>query len=86
MKRKIKSNPPYLHAEIKSFGDKTIYSTIIYQEPDKGVCPRGAVAKAMDCGIVVSEFELKSRLLRSLSDNYPWERYEPSLSSQLWVK
>ena len=28
--------------------------------------PRGVMDKAMDCGIVVSEFELQSR----------WERYE----------
>ena len=32
------------------------------------------MVKAMDCGIVVSEFELV--LLRSLSGKYPWERYE----------
>ena len=35
-------------------------------------CPRGVMVKAMDCGIVVSEFELQS-----LSDKYPWEMYEP---------
>ena len=41
-------------------------------------CPRGVMVKAMDCGIVVSEFILQSRpLLLSLSDKYPWERYEP---------
>ena len=34
-------------------------------------CPRGVMVKAMDCGIVVSEF------VRSLSGKYPWERYEP---------
>ena len=33
------------------------------------------VVKVMDCGIVVIEFELQSRY--SLSDKYPWERYEP---------
>ena len=37
--------------------------------------PRGVMVKAVDCGIVVSEFELAQ--LRSLSDKYPWERYEP---------
>ena len=26
-----------------------------------GVVPRGVMVKAMDCGIVVSEFELQSR-------------------------
>ena len=36
-------------------------------------CPRGVIVKVIDCGIVVSEFEL----LRSLSGKYPWERYEP---------
>ena len=25
------------------------------------VCPRGVMAKALDCGIVVSEFKLQSR-------------------------
>ena len=37
-------------------------------------CPRGVMVKAMDCGIVVSMFELH---VLSLSGNYPWERYEP---------
>ena len=27
----------------------------------KGVCPRGVMVKAMDCGIVVREFVLQSR-------------------------
>ena len=39
------------------------------------VCPRGVMVKAMDCGIVVSEFVLLVALLRSLSGKYPWERY-----------
>ena len=39
--------------------------------------PRGVMVKAMDCGIVVPEFVLQSRYLRSLSGKYPWERYEP---------
>ena len=30
------------------------------------------MVKAMDCGIVISEFVLQSR-----SGKYPWERYEP---------
>ena len=38
-----------------------------------GRCPRGVCVKALDCGIVVCEFELMSR---SLSEKYPWERYE----------
>ena len=28
---------------------------------DQGGCPRGVMVKAMDCGIVVSEFVLQSR-------------------------
>ena len=35
-------------------------------------CPRGVMVKAMDCGIVVRKF-----VLRSLSGKYPWERCEP---------
>ena len=35
-------------------------------------CPHGVMVKVMDCGIVVSKFEL-----HSLSGKYPWERYEP---------
>ena len=34
---------------------------------------RGVMVKAMDCGIVVSEFVFQSR---SLSGKYPLERYE----------
>ena len=37
-----------------------------------GGCPRGVMVKAMDCGIGVHEFEL-----RSLLGKYPWERNEP---------
>ena len=37
-------------------------------------CSRGVMVKAMVCKIVAREFELQSR---SLSDQYPWERYEP---------
>ena len=40
-------------------------------------CPRGVMAKAMDCGIVVSEFVLQLGNLCSLLGKYPWERYEP---------
>ena len=35
--------------------------------------PGGVMVKAMDSGIVVSEIAL----LQSLSNKYPWERYEP---------
>ena len=34
--------------------------------------------KALDSRIVVREFEIQLRVLRSLSDNYHWESYEPS--------
>ena len=40
-------------------------------------CSHGVMVKAMDCGIVVSEFVLQSQLLHSLSGKCPWERYEP---------
>ena len=48
-------------------------------------CPRGVMVKAMDCGIVVREFVLHSRYY-VLTGKYSWERHEPPLSSQLWVK
>ena len=50
------------------------------QDITRGGGARGVMVKAMDCRIVVSEFELQSRWLRSLSDKYPRERYEPSYS------
>ena len=37
----------------------------------------GVMVKALDCGNGVWEFELLVALLNSLSDKYPWERYEP---------
>ena len=36
-------------------------------------CPRGVMVKAMDCGIVVSNFVLQ---FRSLSGKHPWKMYE----------
>ena len=41
-----------------------------------GGCSRGVMVKALDCGIVVCKFELQS-CRHSLSDEYPWESYEP---------
>ena len=38
-------------------------------------CPRGVMVKAMDCEIVVSEFELQSRYY---VHKCPWERYKPT--------
>ena len=49
-------------------------------------CPRGVIVKAVDFGIVVSEFVLQSRYYVHFQGKYPWERYKPPLSSQLWIK
>ena len=35
------------------------------------------MVKVMDCRIIVSKFCTPVMLLRSLSDKYPWETYEP---------
>ena len=37
--------------------------TVIWYQvlPSTWGCPRGVIVKAMDCGIVVTEFELQSR-------------------------
>ena len=51
----------------------------------QGGCHCGVMVKAMDCRVIVSELTPVA-LLRSLLGKYPWERYEPPLSSQLWVK
>ena len=40
-------------------------------------CPRGVMVKAIDCRIVRKRVRTPVALLRSLSDKYPWERYEP---------
>ena len=37
----------------------------------KAGCPHGVIVKAMDCGIVVSEFVLQSRYYVSLSGKKP---------------
>ena len=39
-------------------------------------CPRGVMVKVMDYGIS-KRVRTPVALLRSLSDKYPWERYEP---------
>ena len=44
-----------------------------------GRCPRGVMVKAVDCRIVVSEFEFQSHFYVHFRDKYP-------LSSRLWVK
>ena len=43
----------------------------------QGGCPRGVMVKAMDCGIVVSEFVFQSCYYVHFRAKYPWERYEP---------
>ena len=47
--------------------------------------PRGVMVKAMDCGIVVSEFEFKSHYYIHFGTNTLGKGMKP-LSSQLWVK
>ena len=44
-------------------------------------CPPNGTVKALDCRIVISEFQL----LYSLSDKYPWEKFESRLCLKLWV-
>ena len=48
-------------------------------------CPRGVMVKAMDCGILVSEFVLQSRYYVHFRANILGKGMNP-LSSQLWVK
>ena len=48
-------------------------------------CHRGVMVKAMDCGIVFSEFELLSRYYVHFRTNTLGKGTDP-LSSQLWVK
>ena len=58
----------------------------IYLTSLRGCPPRGEMVKAMDCGIIVSEFELQLRYYVRFRGKYPWKRYELPLSSQQWVK
>ncbi len=39
---------------------ENVYGKVDKPKRKRG-CPRGVMVKAMDCGIVVSEFELQSR-------------------------
>ena len=43
--------------------EMVVDTSLINTQDDKvrGGCPRGVMVKALDCGIVVSEFELQSR-------------------------
>ena len=45
-------------------------------------CPRGVMIKALDCGIVVSEFELQS----SYDVHFKTNTVEPPYPTRLWVK
>ena len=54
-------NPLILPAITFTFGDKADNQTILVNSSSQGGCPRGVRVKAMDCGIVVSEFVLQSR-------------------------
>ena len=51
----------------------------------EGDCPRGVMVKALDCGIVVNEFELQSRYYVYFLTNILAKGMNP-LYSQLWVK
>ena len=51
----------------------------------RGGGPCGVMVKAMDCGIVVSEFVLQSRYYVHFRTNTLGKGMNP-LSSQLWVK
>ena len=42
-----------------------------------GVCPRGVMFKAMDCGIVVRKFELQSRYYVHFQANTLGKRMNP---------
>ena len=48
------------------------YMFLVYIMPNKKGCPRGVMAQAIDCEIVVSEFEFHSRYYAHL-----WVSYEP---------
>ena len=52
-----------------------------------GECPRGVMAKAMDCEIEACKVRTPVALLLSLSDKYPWKRYDsPYLTIYSWEK
>ena len=77
-----------------SFSDIGYYNSLSYYLPITGRriirflsfqrrgCPRGVMVKAMDCGIVVSEFLLQSFTFGQIPLGKVWI----PLSSQLWVK
>ena len=63
------------------FGSLFQFKYISQFSHGQGRCPHGVMVKALDWGIVVSEFVFQSQLLHSLSGKYPWERYEPPYPS-----
>ena len=64
-----------MHSYIKTYSK--YYSNIItiHEHIPNRRCPCGVMVKAMDCGIVISEFKLQSCYY--VPDKYTWERYEP---------
>ena len=48
-------------------------------------CPRGVMVKAMDCGLVVSEFVLQSRYYLHFRANTLWNGMNPTYPSSCWV-
>ena len=39
--------------------------------------PHVVIVKALDCRIVVSEFDLNSRYYVHFQSKYPWKKYDP---------
>ena len=48
-------------------------------------CPGGAMVKAMNCGIVVSEFKLQSCYYVNFPRKKNWETYEPPYPPSYWL-
>ena len=64
-----------------------VFETVYYDTAvqNVGEYPHGVMVKAMDCGIVVSEFELQSRYYVHFRANTLGKGMNP-LILQLWVK
>ena len=45
----------------------------------QGGCPRGVMAKAMDCGIIEREFVLQSRYYVHFRENTLWKGMNPAV-------
>ena len=68
-----------------SVGVMKLYIHRYPQTKQSAGCPRGVMVKAMDCGIVVSEFELQSRYYVHFRANILGKGRNP-LIPQLWIK